>query len=71
MTDQFKKIIIESDLHRAFINDSITQFIIDQGFNPYEGDMLFLPGNFEIKVDHPNVAYSLFIEQPVIVKKPI
>ena len=51
-------------------NDPVKQFIKENGFDPDAGDILILPSDFELKIEHPNVKYSQFISCAALLKKP-
>lgn len=52
-------------------NDPIKKILRDNGFNPDNGDMLVLPEKYK-KFDcyHPNLGFSIFIETPILIKRP-
>jgi hypothetical protein len=52
-------------------HDIIERFLISQGYDPDNGDVLMLPESYQrMGIKHKNVIYNPLIEQPMLVKKP-
>lgn len=68
--EQIKKIC--KKMQDVELEDPIKKFIKANGFSPESGDLLILPYNwqYELRITHSNLVYSIFTEIPFLVKKP-
>jgi len=58
-----------------YLKDPIKEFMIKEGFNPDNGDLLIIPDNPEYamfkNMEHPNIRKSPYTTHPMLVKNKI